>query len=103
MLLLRWFFLGILLSSFWYKIESMALNIKDPETDRVARELAAATGESITVAVRTAMEERLRRVRAREDVSVTLDDIIERARRLPVLDARAPDEIIGYDEQGVPS
>jgi len=43
----------------------MALNIKDPETDRLARELAAATGESITVAARRAIEERLERVRAR--------------------------------------
>ena len=39
----------------------MALNIKDPDTDRLARELAAATGESITVATRQAIEERLAR------------------------------------------
>ena len=41
----------------------MALNIKDPETDRLALELEAATGESITVAARRALEERLERVR----------------------------------------
>ena len=42
----------------------MALNIEDPETDRLARELAQATGESITEAAKTAIEERLARVRA---------------------------------------
>ena len=46
------------------RVESVALNIKDPETDRLARELAIATGESITVAARRAIEERLARVRA---------------------------------------
>ncbi|MDQ3382985.1 MAG: type II toxin-antitoxin system VapB family antitoxin, partial [Actinomycetota bacterium] len=44
----------------------MALNIKDPVTDRLARELARATGESITVSLRVAIEDRLRRIRARE-------------------------------------
>lgn len=84
----------------------MALNIKDPETDRIARELAAATGESITVAVRIAMEERLQRVRARRaatDVRAELAAIIERGRRRAVLDDRSPEEIIGYDENGLPA
>lgn len=40
----------------------MALSIKDPETDRLARALAEATGESITEAIRRALEERLTRV-----------------------------------------
>ena len=37
----------------------MALNIKSAETDRLARELAALTGESITEAVTRALEQRL--------------------------------------------
>jgi antitoxin VapB len=84
----------------------VALNIKDPETDRIARELSAATGESITVAVRVAMEERLRRVRARpddDDADSEIDQIIARIQRLPVLDDRSPDDIIGYDENGLPA
>lgn len=84
----------------------MALNIKDPETDRIARELASATGESITVAVRIAMEERLRRVRAsgaEDSVRDRINEIIERARSLPILDSRTPDEIIGYNEHGLPT
>ncbi|HEY5979958.1 MAG TPA: type II toxin-antitoxin system VapB family antitoxin [Microlunatus sp.] len=83
----------------------MALNIKDPETDRLARELALATGESITEAAKIAIEERLARVRARKEagkVRVDLDDLIERARAAIVLDDRSPDEIIGYDDDGLP-
>jgi antitoxin VapB len=42
----------------------MSLNIKDPETDTLARELAQATGETITQAVTIAVRERLERLRA---------------------------------------
>lgn len=83
----------------------MALNIKDPETDRIARELAGATGESITVAVRIAMEERLRRVRAsgaEASIRDRINQIVERGRARTVLDARTLDDIIGYDENGLP-
>ncbi len=41
----------------------MALSLKDPETDRLAREVASLTGESLTQAVRTALAERLERER----------------------------------------
>lgn len=84
----------------------MALNIKDAETDRLARELARETGESITVAARLAIEERLVRVRRRRDAGSTAEElraIVARARARPVLDQRTPDEIIGYDEHGLPS
>ena len=84
----------------------MALSIKDPEADRLVRELAAETGESITEAARKAFEERLRRVRARRAAAervVTLDDVILRARALPVVDARSADDIIGYDDAGLPA
>src|ERR671922_23037 len=40
---------------------AMALNIKDPETDRLARRLSMLTGESITMAVKTAVRERIER------------------------------------------
>ena len=84
----------------------MVLNSEDPETDRVARELAAATGESITVATCRALEERLRRVRAAmqgPDVEQVLLGIVERARREKPLDDRTPDEILGYDEHRLPT
>jgi antitoxin VapB len=84
----------------------MALNIKDPDTDRLARELAALTGESITTAARRALQERLERVKARANVAATSDDllaIIERGRARQVLDPRSPEEIIGYDASGLPT
>ena len=84
----------------------MALNIKDPETDRLARELAAATGETMTVATRRAIEERLDRVRARSDAPVVeqaLMDVIARGRRAAILDPRSDGEILGYDEHGLPT
>lgn len=83
----------------------MALNIKDDETDRLARELASATGETITGAVSTAIRERLERMRARSgrrSLADELEEIAERCAALPVLDDRSPDEIIGYDEHGAP-
>jgi antitoxin VapB len=83
----------------------MALSIKDDEADRLARRLAAATGESLTVAIREAVRERLRRVEGRTAAPRLRDElraIRKRCARLPVLDPRSPDEILGYDEHGLP-
>ena len=84
----------------------MALSIKNPEADRLARELAHLTGEGLTEAVIKSLKERLRRERGRA-YSVSLREelavIRERCSRLPVLDDRSAEEIIGYDETGVPS
>ena len=87
------------------RVESVALNIKDPETDRLARELAIATGESITVAARRAIEERLARVRAtrRPGQRDEIDAIIQRGRSRPVLDQRSVDEILGFGSDGLPA
>ena len=84
----------------------MALSIKDPEADRLVRELAAVTGESITDAARTAFAERLQRVRSRsvsETDRARVQDIIDRARKREIVDTRTEDEILGYDENGIPS
>jgi len=84
----------------------VALNIKDAATERSVRELAALTGETVTAAVRKAAEERLERVRRDHGRRCLADEILEISRRcaaLPDLDTRTPDEIIGYDEQGLPS
>lgn len=83
----------------------MALNIKDPETEKSVRELAAATGETVTAAVHRAAEERLARVRQRPGRRLK-DELLEIGRRcaaLPVLDPRTPEEILGYDENGLPT
>ena len=83
----------------------MALSIKDPETERLARELAKRTGESLTIATRRALEERLRRIGGAARRAALLEDLAASRRRwskMPVLDSRSPDEIIGYDENGLP-
>ena len=84
----------------------MALSIKDDETDALARRLASTTGESLTVAVREAVRDRLRRVEGRSAaprLRDSLREIRDRCSRLPVLDGRAPDDILGYDEHGLPT
>lgn len=83
----------------------MPLNIKDPEAHALARELARTANETITQAVKTAIRERLRRLRGRRPprrLADELDEIARRCAALPVLDPRSPDEIIGYDERGLP-
>jgi antitoxin VapB len=81
----------------------MALNIKDPETDRLARELAELSGLPITTAVRDAIEDRLTVLRHRaRPAPPGLDEIITRARSRAIIDARPEDEILGYDNQGLP-
>lgn len=80
----------------------MALNIKDSETDRLVRELAELTGESITVATRTAVEERLESLRRRKRPVSGLRGIIERGRMREIIDARSSEDIIGYGADGLP-
>jgi antitoxin VapB len=83
----------------------MPLNIKDPAAEKFVRELAAAAGESVTTAVRRAAEERLQRVRRQQSGRSLAAEILEIGRRcaaLPDLDARTADEILGYDQHGLP-
>jgi antitoxin VapB len=84
----------------------MALNIKHPEADRLARALARATGESLTEAVLTAIKERLQRETGRGDadaVRKNIRAIQQRYAAKPLADPRTADEIIGYDEHGLPA
>lgn len=83
----------------------MALNIKDAATDALARELAAQTGESITDAIRVALSERLVRIRRQASVAARTGDLqrfIDRGRLRAALDERSAEEILGYDEDGLP-
>lgn len=83
----------------------MALSLKDPETDRLARQVAALTGESLTEAVRIALAERLERERTRRGavprLAESLAELAREAAALPDIDTRAADEIIGYDDTGL--
>jgi len=83
----------------------MALSIKDPETERLARTLSELTGENITAATRRAIEERLRRLGSQSRRSALLQDMAEIRRRwseMRVVDDRPADEILGYDAHGLP-
>jgi antitoxin VapB len=83
----------------------MALSIKTDEADRLARELAEATHETLTQAVTTALRERLERVRSeqRSEYEERLRRLVEEYQALEVRDDRTAEEIIGYDEHGLPS
>ena len=83
----------------------MALNIKDPTTDRLARELAAATGESITVAAKVAIEERLARIRHRRrdpEEGDRMMQIVQRGRARASVDIGSEAAILGYGPDGMP-
>jgi antitoxin VapB len=84
----------------------VALNIKNETADRLARELAAETGESVTTAVTTALRERLERLRGsvpRDQRREVLTQIALRSSARPTRDTRSADEIVGYDAQGLPT
>lgn len=85
----------------------MAISLKDPEADRLVREVASRTGETLTMAVIVALRERLARLRGRgrskgRRLRDELREIGERCARLPTRDDRSEDEILGFDERGVP-
>jgi antitoxin VapB len=83
----------------------MALSIKHDEADRLARALARATGETLTDAVVTALRERLDRVRQPARAKQRLERVRAIQRRvaaLPARDRRSADEILGYDQHGLP-
>ncbi|HEV2854650.1 MAG TPA: type II toxin-antitoxin system VapB family antitoxin [Thermoanaerobaculia bacterium] len=84
----------------------MALTIQHPEAEQLAQELAEKTGESLTEAVVNSLRERLQREQSKREGGSRLRDEIraigKRCAALPVLDPRSPDEILGYDEHGLP-
>jgi antitoxin VapB len=83
----------------------MAINIRNEEAERLAAQLARLTGESKTQAITQALRERLARLRRRTRRRRVdeLNEIALRCAALPVLDRRPAEEIIGYDESGLPT
>ncbi|HWA88393.1 MAG TPA: type II toxin-antitoxin system VapB family antitoxin [Rhizomicrobium sp.] len=87
---------------------SKALHINNAKASRLARKVAKQTGETITDAIIHALEERLARNASRESKDrearkAAIMQIVKDFNRLPVLDDRPADEILGYDENGLPS
>ena len=83
----------------------MALSLKDPETDRLARSVAAMMGETLTEAVRNALDERLQRERLRRgqvgDLAARLRAIGQHCASLPDVEPYAEDDSGLYDETGM--
>ncbi len=84
----------------------MSLNIKNPEAHRLARELAEATGETLTEAVTVSLRERLASVQRQGEPAGlvgAVEEIQDFVASLPDRDLRCGGEILGYDARGLPS
>ncbi len=84
----------------------MPISIKNNQTEALAREVAEYTGETITETIRIALTERYERLRRTRSKPSRLDELTEIALRcasLPVISQMSDDEILGYDEFGVPT
>ena len=84
----------------------MPLNIKDADTHALAKRLASLTGESLTKAVKRAIQDRLAQVEKTTGASRLADEldyIALHCANLPRRDRRSADQIIGYDERGLPA
>ena len=83
----------------------MRLNIKNDEAYKLATELAGLTGESLTSAVTLALQERLARERRRRRPDLAAARLMKIGSRYAALAAtgRSPDEILGYDNAGLPT
>ncbi len=83
----------------------MALSIRNQKAEKLARELAAESGETITQAITHALEEKLERLRSRSTATDLVEEILKismRCSAIPDQDQRSADEILGYDSIGVP-
>ena len=83
----------------------MALSIRNTKTEKLARELAAESGETITQAITHALEERMERLRGRSATTDVVEEILKiskRCRAIPDQDQRSADEILNYGPTGVP-
>ena len=83
----------------------MALSIKNDDADRLARELAATTGESLTEAVLLALRERLAREvgRRRPGVGTRVHRLAQEVQQMRIIDDRPAEDILGYGPDGLPS
>ncbi len=83
----------------------MPISIKNNEAEHLARELAKETGESITEVIKRSLQDRLQRLRGRRharELPEQVEDILQRMDALPTIDTRTEEEILGYNEFGMP-
>jgi len=84
---------------------SEELHIENSKASELARELAERTGSTVTDAVIQALEAELSRhpPRKRKASKEEILKILAEIDKLPIIDPRSPDELVGYDEDGLPS
>jgi antitoxin VapB len=83
----------------------MPLFIKNKATERLARQVAGETGESLTAAIQKSLQERWDRLKSRRKGRILtgqIEDLLRRVDALPSLDSRPESEILGYGEDGIP-
>jgi antitoxin VapB len=83
----------------------VALSIRNSRAEQLAREVAMVSGENLTQAVIQALEERLELLRGRRTTTNTVQEIMaisQRCSSLPEQDHRSTDEILGYNQIGIP-
>ncbi len=83
----------------------MAISIRNPKAEKLARELAAESGETITQTITRALEERLMRLHGRSTATDLVEEVLKISKRcssIPDQDSRSADEILGYDSVGIP-
>ncbi len=83
----------------------MAISIRNLKAEELARKLAEETGETLTQAIIRSLEERLERIKGRRQAPGVEEEIMRISRRcsaLPDLDERSSEQILGYDERGLP-
>ena len=82
----------------------MPISIRNPEAEQLARKMAREQGVSITQVVVEALRDKDRRdpvEKPKGTLVIEMVRIAERCSRLPNLDNRTMDEILGYDDQGL--
>jgi antitoxin VapB len=95
----------------WLEEHAMTITLSiDPETERLARRLAEVTGKSLPDILKQAIEAEAAKAGIdhrprlpRDELLARMIEITNGFDKLPVLDPRSADEIIGYDEHGLPT
>ena len=82
----------------------MALSIRNPYAEQLARQVSAITKENITQTIIKALENRLENLKGKKtivDVEQQILTISQRCSSLPDRDNRTDEEILGYNKDGV--
>ena len=82
----------------------MALSIRNPYAEQLARQVSTITEENITQTIIKALENRLENLKGKKtivDVEQQILTISQRCSALPDRDNRTDEEILGYNKDGV--